>query len=128
MDAPPLSMSANALVFFTPTPLTPPPPILWVCFLPEMSIAAMYTVFWALTVAACTDYFHTLRKVKIGWPVSHDPHSMETIDWKATTLKMVKLSRPDVEKSLDKFVREMKTRVCPFNRGENITVTEERAN
>ncbi|XP_071834969.1 tubulinyl-Tyr carboxypeptidase 1-like [Apostichopus japonicus] len=54
--------------------------------------------------------FHTLRKVKIGWPVSHDPHSMETINWKATTLKMVKLSRPDVEKSLDKFVREMKTR------------------
>lgn len=54
--------------------------------------------------------FHTLKKVKVGWPVSHDPHSMETINWKALTLNISKATRVEVDKAIEKFVRDMKSR------------------
>ncbi|XP_028836865.1 tubulinyl-Tyr carboxypeptidase 1 [Denticeps clupeoides] len=56
-------------------------------------------------------YWHTLRKVKIGQYVSHDPHSVEQIEWKHSVLDVDKLSRDELRKELDRHTRDMRLKI-----------------
>uniref|UniRef100_A0A672G530 Vasohibin 1 n=1 Tax=Salarias fasciatus TaxID=181472 RepID=A0A672G530_SALFA len=52
-------------------------------------------------------YWHTLRKVKIGQYVSHDPHSVEQIEWKHSILDVDKLSKEELRKELERHTNVM---------------------
>ncbi|XP_051579210.1 tubulinyl-Tyr carboxypeptidase 1 [Myxocyprinus asiaticus] len=56
-------------------------------------------------------YWHTLSKVKIGHYVSHDPHSVEQIEWKHSVLDMDKLSREQLKKELERHTRDMRLKI-----------------
>lgn len=56
-------------------------------------------------------YWHTLRKVKIGQYVSHDPHSVEQIEWKHSILDVDKLSKEELRKELERHTRDMRLKV-----------------
>ncbi|KAJ8290446.1 hypothetical protein GJAV_G00012990 [Gymnothorax javanicus] len=56
-------------------------------------------------------YWHTLRKVKIGQYVSHDPHSVEQIDWKHSILDLDKLSRDELRRELERHTRDMRLKI-----------------
>ncbi|XP_064599992.1 tubulinyl-Tyr carboxypeptidase 2-like [Liolophura sinensis] len=53
-------------------------------------------------------YMHSVRKVKIGLPIPHDPHSYVGIPWKGLSLNMAKLTRKDMVKDVDRHGREIK--------------------
>ncbi|XP_043551790.1 tubulinyl-Tyr carboxypeptidase 2 isoform X2 [Chiloscyllium plagiosum] len=53
-------------------------------------------------------YLHTVKKVKIGLYVSHDPHSFQQIEWKHLVLNTGKMSREETQKELEKHAREMR--------------------
>lgn len=55
--------------------------------------------------------WHTLKKVKLGQCVSHDPHSVEQIEWKHSVLDVEKLSREDFRKELERHSRDMRLKV-----------------
>lgn len=55
--------------------------------------------------------WHTLKKVKLGQCVSHDPHSVEQIEWKHSVLDVDKLSREDFRKELERHSRDMRLKV-----------------
>lgn len=56
-------------------------------------------------------YWHTLCKVKIGQYVSHDPHSVEQIEWKHSILDMDKLSKEELRKELERHTRDMRLKI-----------------
>ncbi|XP_026209441.1 tubulinyl-Tyr carboxypeptidase 1 isoform X2 [Anabas testudineus] len=56
-------------------------------------------------------YRHTLRKVKIGQYVSHDPHSVEQIEWKHSILDVDKLTKEELRKELDRHTRDMRLKI-----------------
>ncbi|XP_041827424.1 tubulinyl-Tyr carboxypeptidase 1 isoform X2 [Melanotaenia boesemani] len=56
-------------------------------------------------------YWHTLRKVKIGQYVSHDPHSVEQIEWKHSILDVDKLSKEELRKELERHTRDMRLKI-----------------
>uniref|UniRef100_H3DJ69 Vasohibin 1 n=1 Tax=Tetraodon nigroviridis TaxID=99883 RepID=H3DJ69_TETNG len=56
-------------------------------------------------------YWHTLRKVRIGQYVSHDPHSVEQIEWKHSILDMEKLTREELRKELERHTRDMRLKI-----------------
>lgn len=56
-------------------------------------------------------YWHTLCKVKIGHYVSHDPHSVEQIEWKHSVLDVDKLSKEELRKELERHTRDMRLKV-----------------
>uniref|UniRef100_A0A667YAZ9 Vasohibin 1 n=1 Tax=Myripristis murdjan TaxID=586833 RepID=A0A667YAZ9_9TELE len=56
-------------------------------------------------------YWHTLRKVKIGQYVSHDPHSVEQIEWKHSILDVDKLSKEELRRELERHTRDMRLKV-----------------
>lgn len=65
-------------------------------------------------------YWHTLRKVRIGQYVSHDPHSVEQIEWKHSILDVEKLTKEELRKELERHTRDMRLKVqhsgfCTFN-------------
>ena len=51
-------------------------------------------------------YFHVLKKVKVSYPIAHDPHSYEQINWKYLTLNMDKLTTEQKVKNMERFTRE----------------------
>lgn len=55
--------------------------------------------------------WHTLKKVKLGHCVSHDPHSVEQIEWKHSILDLDKLSREDFRKELERHARDMRLKI-----------------
>ena len=60
--------------------------------------------------------WHVLKKVKLGQCVSHDPHSVEQIDWKHSVLDVERLGREDFRKELERHARDMRLKVrahCP---------------
>ncbi|KAK1792933.1 hypothetical protein P4O66_001655 [Electrophorus voltai] len=61
--------------------------------------------------AAYQGYWHTLRKVKIGQYVSHDPHSVEQIEWKHSVLDVDKLSKEELRKELERHTRDMRLKI-----------------
>ncbi|KAM4690132.1 tubulinyl-Tyr carboxypeptidase 1 [Rhinophrynus dorsalis] len=60
---------------------------------------------------AYTRCWHTLRKVKIGRYVSHDPHSVEQIDWKHSVLDVQELGAEGLRRELERHSREMRLRI-----------------
>lgn len=56
-------------------------------------------------------YWHTLHKVKIGQYVSHDPHSVEQIEWKHSILDVDKLTKEELRKELERHTRDMRLKV-----------------
>lgn len=55
--------------------------------------------------------WHTLRKVKIGQYVSHDPHSVEQIEWKHSIIDIDKMSKEELRKELERHTRDMRLKV-----------------
>lgn len=58
-------------------------------------------------------YLHSVKKVKIGLYVPHEPHSFQPIEWKQLVLNVSKMMRTDVRKELEKFARDMRFKVGP---------------
>ncbi|XP_028677388.2 tubulinyl-Tyr carboxypeptidase 1 [Erpetoichthys calabaricus] len=56
-------------------------------------------------------YWHTLKKVKIGQYVSHDPHSVEQIEWKHSILDVDKLTQEELRKELERHMRDMRLKI-----------------
>ncbi|XP_003357637.2 tubulinyl-Tyr carboxypeptidase 2 [Phacochoerus africanus] len=56
-------------------------------------------------------YLHTLKKVKIGLYVPHEPHSFQPIEWKQLVLNVSKMLRADVRKELEKYARDMRMKI-----------------
>ncbi|KAK0131979.1 Vasohibin-2 [Merluccius polli] len=56
-------------------------------------------------------YQHTLKKVKIGLYVPHDPHVFQPIEWKHLVLNAVRLGAHDMRKELEKHGRDMKMKI-----------------
>lgn len=56
-------------------------------------------------------YWHTLSKVRIGQYVSHDPHSVEQIEWKHSVLDVDKLTKEELRKELERHTRDMRLKV-----------------
>lgn len=55
--------------------------------------------------------WHVLKKVKLGQCVSHDPHSVEQIEWKHSVLDVERLGRDDFRKELERHARDMRLKV-----------------
>lgn len=55
--------------------------------------------------------WHVLKKVKLGQCVSHDPHSVEQIEWKHSVLDVEKLGREDFRKELERHARDMRLKI-----------------
>ncbi|XP_008581491.1 PREDICTED: vasohibin-2-like, partial [Galeopterus variegatus] len=53
-------------------------------------------------------YLHTVKKVKIGLYVSHEPHSFQPIEWKQLVLNVSKMLRAEIRKELEKYARDMR--------------------
>ncbi|XP_075050732.1 tubulinyl-Tyr carboxypeptidase 1, partial [Mixophyes fleayi] len=75
--------------------------------------------------------WHTLRKVKIGPYVSHDPHSVEQIDWKHSVLDVQELGVEALRRELERHSREMRLRISkgppsPKERKRDITPSPQR--
>lgn len=76
--------------------------------------------------------WHTLRKIKIGPYVSHDPHSVEQIDWKHTVLDVQELGAEGLRRELERHSREMRLRIIkgppspPKERRREITPSPQR--
>lgn len=73
-------------------------------------------------------YWHTLRKVKIGQYVSHDPHSVEQIEWKHSILDVDKLSKEELRRELERHTRDMrlKVKLSPLYAVSSCTMTQSR--
>uniref|UniRef100_A0A6I8PI38 Vasohibin 1 n=1 Tax=Ornithorhynchus anatinus TaxID=9258 RepID=A0A6I8PI38_ORNAN len=61
--------------------------------------------------AAYRRCWHVLKKVKLGQCVSHDPHSVEQIEWKHSVLDLERLNREDFRKELERHARDMRLKV-----------------
>lgn len=61
--------------------------------------------------AAYSRCWHVLKKVKLGQCVSHDPHSVEQIEWKHSVLDVERLGREDFRKELERHARDMRLKV-----------------
>ncbi|XP_011926327.1 PREDICTED: vasohibin-1 isoform X1 [Cercocebus atys] len=55
--------------------------------------------------------WHVLKKVKLGQSVSHDPHSVEQIEWKHSVLDVERLGRDDFRKELERHARDMRLKI-----------------
>ncbi|NXL92100.1 VASH2 protein, partial [Alectura lathami] len=56
-------------------------------------------------------YLHSVKKVKIGLYVPHEPHSFQPIEWKQLVLNISKMTRTEVRKELEKFARDMRMKI-----------------
>ncbi|XP_031697077.1 tubulinyl-Tyr carboxypeptidase 2-like, partial [Anarrhichthys ocellatus] len=56
-------------------------------------------------------YQHTLKKVKIGLYVPHDPHVCQPIEWKHLVLNAARLGAQEMKKELEKHGRDMRMKV-----------------
>lgn len=70
-------------------------------------------------------YFHVLRKIKISYPIAHDPHSYERINWKYLTLNMDKLTKEQKVKILERFSRDLKTAYLSFGCSTQVSCKKE---
>lgn len=57
-----------------------------------------------------TRYWHELKKAKVGFPVSHDQHSYEMINWKGVTLTMNKHPHKELSRQLEVHSRNMRAK------------------
>ncbi|XP_075451766.1 tubulinyl-Tyr carboxypeptidase 2 isoform X1 [Ascaphus truei] len=56
-------------------------------------------------------YLHTVKKVKIGLYVPHDPHTFQPIEWRYLVINMGKMMRADIKKELEKHARDMRMKI-----------------
>ncbi|XP_058469457.1 tubulinyl-Tyr carboxypeptidase 2 [Solea solea] len=56
-------------------------------------------------------YQHTLKKVKIGLYVPHDPHVFQPIEWKHLVLNAARLGAQEMRKELEKHGRDMRMKI-----------------
>ncbi|XP_026174018.1 tubulinyl-Tyr carboxypeptidase 2 isoform X2 [Mastacembelus armatus] len=56
-------------------------------------------------------YQHTLKKVKIGLYVPHDPHIFQPIEWKHLVLNAARLGAQEMKKELEKHGRDMRMKI-----------------
>lgn len=56
-------------------------------------------------------YQHTLKKVKIGLYVPHDPHVCQPIEWKHLVLNAARLGAQEMRKELEKHGRDMRMKI-----------------
>lgn len=56
-------------------------------------------------------YLHSVKKVKIGLYVPHEPHSFQPIEWKQLVLNVAKMLRTDIRKELEKYARDMRMKI-----------------
>lgn len=56
-------------------------------------------------------YQHTLKKVKIGLYVPHDPHVFQPIEWKHLVLNLACLGAQEMKKELEKHGRDMRMKI-----------------
>ncbi|XP_061602467.1 tubulinyl-Tyr carboxypeptidase 2 [Cololabis saira] len=56
-------------------------------------------------------YQHTLKKVKIGLYVPHDPHVFQPIEWKYLVLNTTRLGSQEMMKELEKHGRDMRMKI-----------------
>ncbi|KAM7173231.1 tubulinyl-Tyr carboxypeptidase 2 isoform 1-T1 [Macrochelys suwanniensis] len=56
-------------------------------------------------------YLHSVKKVKIGLYVPHEPHSFQPIEWKQLVLNVAKMMRTDIRKELEKYARDMRMKI-----------------
>ncbi|XP_075705697.1 tubulinyl-Tyr carboxypeptidase 1 isoform X2 [Rhinoderma darwinii] len=76
--------------------------------------------------------WHTLRKIKIGPYVSHDPHSVEQIDWKQSVLDVQDLGAEGLRRELERHSRDMRLRIIkgppspPKERRREVTPSPQR--
>lgn len=57
-----------------------------------------------------TRYWHELKRVKVGLPVSHDQHSYEVINWKALSLTMSRQTLKELTRQLEVHSRNMRAK------------------
>ncbi|CAN2390437.1 vasohibin 2 [Pristimantis euphronides] len=57
------------------------------------------------------NYSHTVKKVKIGLYVPHDPHTFQPIEWRYLVINMGKMVRADIKKELEKHARDMRMKI-----------------
>ncbi|KAM9294335.1 tubulinyl-Tyr carboxypeptidase 1 [Gastrophryne carolinensis] len=76
--------------------------------------------------------WHSLRKIKLGPFVSHDPHSVEQIDWKQSVLDAGELSAEGLRRELERHSRDMRLRITkgppspPKERKRDVTPSPQR--
>ncbi|XP_044243763.1 tubulinyl-Tyr carboxypeptidase 2 isoform X4 [Ursus arctos] len=56
-------------------------------------------------------YLHTVKKVKIGLYVPHEPHSFQPIEWKQLVLNVSKMLRADIRRELERYARDMRMKI-----------------
>ncbi|XP_030628697.1 tubulinyl-Tyr carboxypeptidase 2 isoform X2 [Chanos chanos] len=56
-------------------------------------------------------YQHTIKKVKIGLYVPHDPHVFQPIEWKYLVLNACRQGHEDMKKELEKHGRDMRMKI-----------------
>ncbi|XP_014352063.1 tubulinyl-Tyr carboxypeptidase 2 [Latimeria chalumnae] len=56
-------------------------------------------------------YLHSVKKVKIGLYVPHDPHSFQPIEWKHLVLNAGKMRQEEMRKELEKHARDMRMKI-----------------
>ncbi|XP_059161765.1 tubulinyl-Tyr carboxypeptidase 1-like [Physella acuta] len=54
-------------------------------------------------------YYHTVKKVKVGMPINHDQHSYEIISWKALVVTFGRNPQKDCVRELENHSRKMKS-------------------
>ncbi|XP_041105267.1 tubulinyl-Tyr carboxypeptidase 2-like [Polyodon spathula] len=56
-------------------------------------------------------YLHTVKKVKIGLYVPHDPHVFQPIEWKYLVLTSSRVAREEMRKEMEKHARDMRMKI-----------------
>ncbi|XP_053239185.1 tubulinyl-Tyr carboxypeptidase 2 isoform X1 [Podarcis raffonei] len=56
-------------------------------------------------------YLHSVKKVKIGLYVPHEPHSFQPIEWRQLVLNVSKMVRSEIRKELEKYARDMRMKI-----------------
>ncbi|XP_077123651.1 tubulinyl-Tyr carboxypeptidase 1 isoform X1 [Ranitomeya variabilis] len=76
--------------------------------------------------------WHMLKKIKIGPYVSHDPHSVEQIEWKHSVLDVEELGADGLRRELERHSRDMRLRIIkgppspPKERRREVTPSPQR--
>ncbi|MGH0122204.1 UNVERIFIED_CONTAM: hypothetical protein FKN15_026325 [Acipenser sinensis] len=60
-------------------------------------------------------YLHTVKKVKIGLYVPHDPHVFQPIEWKYLVLTSSKMAHEEMRKEMEKHARDMRMKVSELS-------------
>lgn len=55
-------------------------------------------------------YWHDVKRVKVGLPAPHDPHSYEFIQWKTLALTRSRMTTQEYVKELDGHAKEIKSK------------------